>query len=208
MTFPDTFDVATRPLTAADLSGADAALVQQLAEKGYEVHTGLTTDFADDIARMCLQPSIKEYCPNDSGRRFTDRQATESWLAKGRAAFLLLKREADGTLSLAGYGWAGTEASPHVPEGQTTFALRVGEASQGQGLATPFCRLILAGSAGLYGSQNMWLETWASDGAAVHIYHKLGFEDVDSQADQRPTSSGQTVADTRLYMSLPNELLK
>jgi ribosomal protein S18 acetylase RimI-like enzyme len=54
----------------------------------------------------------------------------------------------------------------------------------------------------------MWLETWASDGAAVHIYHKLGFEDVDSQVDQRPTAGGQTVADTRLYMSLPNELLK
>ncbi len=86
--------------------------------------------------------------------------------------------------------------------------MRVGEASQGQGLATPFSRLILAGSATLYGSQDMWLETWASDGAAVHIYHKLGFEDVDSQVDQRPTAGGQTVADTRLYMSLPNELLK
>ncbi len=205
--FPITFSDTTMPLTEAMFGDAGADLVRQLSAKGYEVHTGLTPKFADDIAKMCLQPSIKEYCPNDAGRRFANRAATEHWLGKGRCAFLLLKRETGNNLSLAGYGWAGLETNSHIPGGESTFALRIGEDDQGQGLATPFARLIVAGTAKLFGSKNMWLETWASDGAAVHIYHKLGFEDVDQEPGERPTASGETVTDTRLYMSLPNHVI-
>ena len=204
--FPTGFAAQTTPLDESIFSQADAELISLLKEKGYEVHTGLTTAYADDIARMCLEPSIKEYCPNDSGRRFTDRAAAEKWLAKGRVAFLLLKKE-NNELSLSGYGWAGVETSPHVPGGEITFALRVGEAGQGQGLATPFSRLVIAATATIYVARNFWLETWASNGGAVHIYHKLGFVDVDQTSNDRPTADGQTVADTRLYMSLANDRL-
>jgi ribosomal protein S18 acetylase RimI-like enzyme len=94
-----------------------------------------------------------------------------------------------------------------VPGGETTFAIRVGEAGQGQGLATPFAWLIVVGAAQVYEARKFWLETWQSNEGAVHIYHKIGFVDVDSQNDTRPTTAGGEVPDTRLYMSLSDDKL-
>jgi ribosomal protein S18 acetylase RimI-like enzyme len=205
--FPTGFDAQSTPLTASRFSEADAALVNRLAEDGYEIHVGLTRKFAGDIAEMCRQPSIKEYCPNDSGKRFKDAESTETWLGKGRATFLLLKRGEDDELDLVGYGWAGGGASPHAPGGTNTFALRIGETGQGKGLATPFSRLILAGTTLLYGAKDFWLETWQSNAGAVHVYHKIGFRDVHEEAGERPTSIGASVEDIRLFMELDNELL-
>ena len=202
--FPHELVEQTQVLTKDMFEDSDVALIGQLADQGYEVQAGLTAKYADDIAKMCLQPSIKEFCPNDSGRRFKDRQATEQWLAKGRGAFLLIKKDDQ---SLVGYGWAGDETSSHASDGQTTFAIRIGEEGQGQGLATPFARLILSGAAQLYGARDFWLETWASNGGAVHVYHKIGFEDVDQAEDSRPTTGGEPALDVRLYMSLANGLL-
>jgi len=51
------------------------------------------------------------------------------------------------------------------------------------------------------------LETWASNGAAAHIYHKLGFQDVAQAPGHRPRADGQTIDDTRIYMELPNKYL-
>lgn len=204
--FPDKLDETARPLLT-DLGQAGAEAVQKLSENGYEVRLGLTPEFARAISTMAQEPSIREYCPRDSGERFTDLRSAERWLAKGRAMFLLLKRSDGGQLKLAGYGWSGAESSPRVPDGQITFALRIGEAGQGQGLATPFSQVILSATAVLYGAKNIWLETWASNGGAVHVYHKLGFTDVAEASDQRLLPDGGTTADTRIYMSLPNDLL-
>jgi ribosomal protein S18 acetylase RimI-like enzyme len=202
--FPVTIVDNTTPLDESMLKESDQDLIGLLSGKGYEVHSGLDFKYAEDISKMCLQQSIREYCPNDSLRRFINIDSTKAWIAKGRAVYLLIKKE---DASLAGYGWSGTEVSDHVLGGQVTFALRVGEGAQGQGLATPFSRLIISATARMFEAQNFWLETWSSDGAAVHIYHKLGFSDVDQLEDNRPTADGQTVPDTRLYMSLPNDVL-
>jgi ribosomal protein S18 acetylase RimI-like enzyme len=203
--FPNDFQLNTQLISDESLDDKDAVeAIRQLAERGFEVHTGLTEQFADSIADMCLEPAIKEYCPNDSGQRFTNRQAVAKWLQKGRAVFLLLKHDVTGDdLHLIGYGWAGAAASSHVPAGETTFALRVGEAGQGQRLAEPFSRIMLAAADQLYGTKNIWLETWASNGAAVHIYHKLGFTAVTEEPGERLTAAGETVPDKRIYMSLP-----
>jgi ribosomal protein S18 acetylase RimI-like enzyme len=150
---------------------------------------------------MSQEPSIKEYCPKDSSERFTDRQTTAEWLSKKRATYLLLQTLDDGKLELAGYGWVGTKQSSQVPGGETTFSLRVGEGHQGRGLAAPFSVSMLAAATAMYGAQNMWLETWASNGGAVHIYHKLGFSDVTETHEQRPSLVGHSVADTRIYMA-------
>lgn len=200
-TFPDTFDKTTQPLPDG-LGQAGAEAAQKLAERGFEVRVGLTPELADAISVMSQEPSIREYCPKDCAQRFKDRAATGHWLGKERAMFVLLK---DGRL--AGYGWAGPETSPHALAGKHTFAVRIGEAGQGQGLAAPFSWLIIAGTAVLYGARDFWLETWGSNGGAVHIYHKIGFETVDEQADKRPTKDGDMVADTRVYMTLANSLL-
>ncbi|PIZ62729.1 hypothetical protein COY17_01970 [Candidatus Saccharibacteria bacterium CG_4_10_14_0_2_um_filter_52_9] len=204
--FPSSFSDIARPLSPDQLSETARQDIERLAEQGYEIHFGLTPEYAEAIINMALELAIREYCPNDSGKRFASQEATKDWLSKERATFLLFKRNAGG-LQLAGYGWVGSGTSLHVPGGETTFALRIGEIGQGQGLATPFARLIVLGSASLYGARNMWLETWQSNGGAVHVYHKIGFVDVDQEAGERPTANGETVADTRLFMSLPDSQL-
>jgi len=204
---PTTFEAATTALQDTELSSACQEAIEQLAEAGYEVHHGLSEDYAAQIAVMAQEPSIKEYCPKDSSERFADKLSTEKWLAKKRAAFLLLKKSDGGHLELAGYGWSGAGSSQHAPGGETTFAIRIGNAVQGQGLATPFSKLVVFGSAEIYGLKNFWLETWASNGGAVHVYQKLGFVQVAEVESMRPTADGKQVAETRLFMTLDNELL-
>jgi len=205
MDFPDKFDKTTRSLPVK-LGQVAAEAVKKLADQGYEVQLGLTPELASQILTMSKEPSIREFCPKDCSQRFADRAATERWLQKGRAAFVLLKKDGDN-YRLAGYGWAGPASSEHAPGGTTTFAIRIGEAGQGQGLAAPFSWLIIAGTAVLFESRDFWLETWGSNGGAVHVYHKIGFKTVDEEPDERPTPDGQKVSDTRVYMSLDNKLL-
>lgn len=121
--------------------------------------------------------------------------------------FLLLHRDENSGRNLAGYGWAGAKTTDRVPGGATTFSIRIGAAHQGKGLAKPFCRLIVAGSAALYGARNMWLETWQSNSGAVYVYKTIGFQQVAERPDMRPAADGRTVPDTRLFMSLPDEQL-
>lgn len=205
MNFPNDFDAETKPIDPTGFGPKGHEAIQALDDRGYEVHSGLTEERARQIITMALEPSIREYCPNDSDKRFKDLAAVQGWLSKRRGTFLLLKRN-DGDLSLVGYGWVGAGTSDHVPDGAATFAIRVGEAGQGQGLGTPFAQAIVSGGALVYGAKNIWLETWQSNGGAVHIYHKIGFVDVDSQTDTRPSAGGE-IEDTRLYMSLDNDLL-
>jgi len=205
--FPNGYVDATKPLNADALDQTSADGLAKLAEEGYEVHVGLTEELAEQIIQMALEPNIREYCPNDCAQRFKDMASISEWLAKRRAMFVLLKRDENDELILAGYGWAGDGASEHVPGGETTFAIRIGDIAQGQGLAAPFAWLIVAGSAVLFQAHKYWLETWASNAGAVHIYHKIGFKDIAQEASQRPTQAGGIVEDTRLYMSLDDQLL-
>ncbi len=205
MPTPDSFAQVAQAISLQSSGQKTNSALTKLSEAGYEIQLGLTQAYADQILKMSQEPSIREYCTKDSAERFRDRPATENWLKKGRAIFLLVKNDASKTL--VGYGWAGPATSPQVPDGKSTFAVRLGEAGQGLGLATSFCWLIGVASAEVYGLKNFWLETWASNGAAVHIYHKLGFQDVAQIPSQRPRPDGQTVPDTRLYMSLSNEQL-
>jgi GNAT superfamily N-acetyltransferase len=200
--FPDAYDTALQPLPAEQMSEAGQQAIESLKSKGYEVQAGLTPEYADAIARLSLEPSIQEYCPKDSSERFTNREATAQWLSKKRATYLLLHRSDDGSLGLAGYGWVGTKQSPHVPGGETTFSLRVSENHQGKGLAAPFSVAMLAAATATYGAPHIWLETWASNGGAVHIYHKIGFNDVADQAEDRPSRVGPNVPDIRMYMTI------
>lgn len=202
MEFPERLDEQTIPIDQQVQDSLSREALAQLQQKGFVVHSGLTAAYADAITVMAQEPAIKEYCPNDSLYRFTDRAAVERWLTKRRAVFLLLKQDAAG-LQLAGYGWSGLEASDHVPDGRTTFAIRIGQLGQGQGLATAFAQIIINASVSLYGASNFWLETWASNTAAVHVYQKIGFQQLDEVSSER-ASHGGTIPDTRLFMTLPN----
>ena len=202
MPFPDTFDdnVAALPIERMGLEGQQA--LQTLRSKGYDVKVGLTAEYADEIAKLSREPSIREYCPNDCLKRFANRQATADWLASSkRATYLLFQKSDHNQLVLAGYGWIGAKTNTLVPVGETTFSLRIGESHQGQGLAAPFATSLLTASEVSYATPHLWLETWASNGGAVHIYNKLGFTIVAQKDDERPTVSGEMVTDTRLFMT-------
>lgn len=198
---PTHFTEQTTKLTPDKLDEGSVESLNILEEKSYEVHYGLTIKYADDIAKMCLEPGIKEYCPKDWTGRFADRESTKKWLAKGRGTFLLLKREGED-LKLAGYGWVGKGNNENIDGGETTFAIRIGDSAQGQGLATHFARLIVYGSKNIYDAKNIWLETWQSNSGAVHVYHKIGFTDVNKIELDRPRPDGSSVSDTRIYMKL------
>jgi ribosomal protein S18 acetylase RimI-like enzyme len=204
MDYPKTFDTEIKAFPVDQLGSQGKEAWQQLQDKGYEVRVGLTAEIASVISQLALEPAIKEYCPKDSSERFTDQAATEKWLSKGRAVFLLIKSKDQ---AVVGYGWAGPATSSRIEGGEATFAIRVAEAGQGLGLATPYSRLIIAGAAILYDAKNVWLEVWESNAAAAHIYHKIGAQDVTSEVLERPTASGSMVQDIRFYMTLPDQFL-
>ncbi len=187
-------------IKAEQLNLEGAMALKTLADKGYEVCSGLNIEYADIITGLCRQPAIREYCPNDIATRFANRQATVKWLAGGRAVYLLLPIGASDSTQLAGYGWLGAKQNSRVPGGQVTFALRISPDHQGKGLATPFSQAMLADAQSVYHVSHVWLETWQSNAGAVHVYHKLGFKDVSKKADRRPSLSGEEVEDVRIYM--------
>ena len=126
----------------------------------------------------------------------------EKWLSKGRVLVTIWQDE-----KIVGYGWAGNGTSARVESGENTFAIRLGSAASGKGLATHFARLIVEATSILFGLKDIWLETWQSNGGAVHIYHKIGFIDVAEEKSTRKKADGTEVEDVRLYMTLPNENL-
>lgn len=205
--FPTSFS-QVRPLADKDMEGKAAGeSLRHLMQNGYRVVCGLNEDYLRQVQALAAEPAMREYTPKDLTERFKDENTAHQWLSKGRAMYLLVKDVGTGQPALAGYGWAGAGRTDTVPNGRNTFAVRIGEIGRGQGLAAPFSWLIIAASAKQYGARDFWLETWQSNGAAVHVYHKLGFQDVAALAAERPAADGGSVADTRLFMELPNDRL-
>jgi ribosomal protein S18 acetylase RimI-like enzyme len=200
--FPTVFSEHLKPIDPQTLDTPGQEALKSLETKGYEVLVGLTPMYAEMVKQMSLEPSIRAYCPKDCAKRFADLPSTEAWLLKGRSAMLLFKKHDNGSEELAGYGWSGLETNEHTPGGETTFALRVSESNQGQGLASPYAQVILSATRSLYGAEKFWLETWASNAGAVHVYEKLGFQLVDQVDSQRPLPDGSETPDRRLYMVL------
>lgn len=196
--YPTGFSPATINIDPNVLSASGQAALQSLSEKSFGIELGLTRQRLPAIQVLSLQQSIKEYCPNDYSKRFLDEASAEAWVRKGRIAVLLVDAS-NG--QLAGYGWVGKGTNQHIPEGETTFALRISEDYQGRGLATPYSQLIIDVATQIYGAAGLWLEAWQSNAGAVHIYEKLGFTPVASEEAERPTANGRTTTDVRLHMT-------
>lgn len=206
MNSPKLLSDSLKKIDTSLLSPIGKDYYQKVVDAGFDINYELTGDAANQIIQLSLEPAIKEFCPNDSGTRFKDLEAVKEWISKGRIVVLLTKVLNDRT-QVVGYGWVGEGESEKVDNGKATFAIRIGEAGQGQGLGTPFASLIVEVAASVYGVKNIWLETWQSNAGAVHIYHKIGFEDVANEPSFRKTADGHEVEDVRIYMNLPNEKL-
>ncbi len=199
--FPTDFTATIWPLTA-DFDEVTNEAIQSLQQRDYVILVGLTPELHKDILAMASEEHIREYCPRDcSLERFANEQSTRRWLAAGHAFFTLMKKTSTGQQPV-GYGWSGPKTTEQVPGGQTTFAVRVAQAGLGQKLSEPFSQVIIGVTAKLYEARKFWLETWGSNGGAVHVYEKLGFKLISQQPSERPTVNRGNVSDTRLFMSL------
>lgn len=181
----------------------------QLADAGFEVTVGVRRQDMPAIARIAGQAAVREYCPKDMEVRFGDGAKAAHWLqTKGRGLFLLrpIANEAD----VAGYGWTGREANEHLPDCETTFALRLSQEVSGKGLGVPFTNAILVGARTQYGARRVGLETWGSNTPAVRTYVKAGAELVTARDSHRPTREhGPQIVrgqrhDARLFMQFPH----
>lgn len=193
--------LATIPVALGpnDTEGSTAAALQTLAEKGFYVQLGITAEDVAALQALSHQTSILKYCPRDCTERFKDEPTVRHWLLKERLVFLLKEKS---TERLAGIAWTGPGTSPHIPEGKLTGGLRLSEAFQGLGLATPFLKVVLEHTKNEYSRERLWFECWASNAGAVHVYQKLGFNIVETESASRPTPTGASEPDTRTYMVL------
>lgn len=209
--FPNTFDETPHLLSPTDLWPAHSEYLSHLNANGFDVIAGLTRAAVPALTEISHQAGTVEFCPNDVKRRWGNETMAENQLAKdgGRGVLQLVSRRTGDTM---GFGWTGKtseDEKEYLPMCENTFALRLHEASRGKKLGAPFSRVIIAGSMALWGANNIGLETWASNTAAVRTYLSAGAELITTKDDVRPTQDRTKFQhehhrnDVRLYMNYP-----
>lgn len=190
------------PFPTSFSEASPAPFVDPLLEgREFTITTGFPPEALTEMIPIANSEAVREFCPKDSLERFGDGEMAERWLKKGRELFLLRDM---GNKALAGYGWTGSETSEHVPDADTTFAVRLSPAYAGRGLAPPFTRSIVASSRLLHGGST-WLETWRSNEAAIRTYLKAGAVLVSTMDADRPSlEQTEPYADIRWFMRFTN----
>lgn len=233
--FQTSFVERPLPLPRGLCEIADMA-IGRLAAKGFEARRGLTTEIAVQVSQLAMQRTIGNYCPKDrTAQRHATIESTSSWLQKGIPGgrvgrdFFGLYHVAEPTNDpvLAGYGWTGPqeclaiqrliEQAPAHANGplnwqmlaaaNITWAIRISEEFQGNGLAAPFGSLITAGTRAYNDNvQTIWLDTWGSNSRSVSTYERIGFMPIPEldQPSIRITSTGESFDDIRLVMINPD----
>jgi hypothetical protein len=189
-----------------------------LERRGLVVVAGLRPVDVAALSEIALQPGTVEYCRNDAVQRWGDEAMAEKQLAKdgGRAVFRLVSPDSELTY---GFGWTGKagEHESSITGCKNTFAIRLHERAQGQGLAMPFSMAIVAGSMAVYGMRGIGLETWGSNSKATRAYRDAHAAFMGSEYAARPTRimgpgvfpkeyNGEILPhrnDVRIYMQYP-----
>jgi hypothetical protein len=176
------------------------AAVAALTRNGLQASVGLEVLGVDRLVSVTTEQHIVEFCPSDRNR-FADVDACRTWASKQRA-FVSITDVASS--ALLAYGWSGPETNKHVPGADITTAYRVtrfGQAAtkrireSGENdfrLGIQLGEMVVASAVHLFGASPdaVSLETWASNGAARHLYELLGFVQLDSAPNEpatRPT---------------------
>ncbi|MFA5004125.1 MAG: hypothetical protein WC498_02505 [Candidatus Saccharimonadales bacterium] len=212
--FPDSFTENPTYIHPTNVRPSDAEPFAQLERRGFVVVAGLRESDVADLSAIAGQEGVREYCPNDIAKRWTDIPTTEKQLAKdgGRGVFRLESLETHET---AAFGWTGKSSEDEralLPMCENTFALRINETYRGQRLGRPFSRAIVAGSVALFKAKKIGLETWGSNTPAVRSYLGAGALLVTTQYDRRLTrvpelqDADGKVRDVRLYMQYPQSM--
>lgn len=188
-TYPTKFQSAALPLPPS----VDQSSLQG---KGLWVMQGLSNAIAEQLVLCSREPHIVEYCPNDALKRFRDIHTVAAWQSQGRFSLPLIKQTGDES-QLAGFGWFGPKAEPHILDSRVTFSFRIYAKALGQGNALPYIQTMLAAHDIMYGNRNIWLEAWSDNQAAIRTYEKAGFIKV---AEAPGVRHGKKY--TRVFMSL------
>ncbi len=211
-------DSATLLTSSIDLGPRGNEAVKMLTGHGLRTSVGLDLDTIKLLLAVTGEEHIVEYCPTDQ-RRFADVDACRAWVSKHRSFVAIT----DATSSaLLAYGWSGPDTNKHVPGADITTAYRVSRAGQAMTkhiresgdasfrLGIQLGELVIATATNMYGgaSDQVSLETWASNSAARHLYGLLGFEQLDSAPNEpatRPTlAPTRVVDDERCFYVLRN----
>lgn len=200
--FPTTLGSEPSYVSSDSLGPSGKVALQSLHEKGYHIQIGILEADIPQLQALSLQASIRKYCPKDCTERFKDEPTVKKWLTKKRLVFLLKEKS---TSEVAGIAWTGPGTSSHIPGGKLTGGVRLSEEHQGKGLAAPFLRAELEYTQNEYSAELLWFECWESNAGAAHIYQKIGFEVVNTETAERPTPSGPSEQDTRIYMRFTHE---
>ena len=146
----------------------------------------ITEDRADLINQLIIkskQDNILRSTPKDASSRFVSVEHFHAWKSKGRVVHWLVSESDD----LAGIIWYGKAKFPQDVSYQSkpdyTFAIRLYDGYQGHGLAVPFMKQSLK----IFDSdlrdsgevlQSIWLQTDVDNGAAIHVYSKVGYREI------------------------------
>jgi ribosomal protein S18 acetylase RimI-like enzyme len=207
--FPNTFseEVMLIDERIDEMPAGALTALDTLRHAGITVQLGVTRGDVEAITTIAGQLGVREFCPNDLETRFGNEQMMRGWLDKNGGRGMFLPRNTDH--EIVGYGWTGLESNEHLPECDTTFAVRLSASEAGKGLGAPLTTVIYAGSVALFGCRRVGLESWESNVAAIKSYQKAGAELVAVEDGERPTYNGNLEntpvlrKDRRYFMQFP-----
>lgn len=161
-----------------------------LEDKGLQVYRGWDGTLRDQLVIASCQSHILQYTPGDAERRFTTAEAADAWYHEHDRVVYSLGQKA----MLAGLIWYGNSPDKNL-DADYTFAIRMYEASQGQGLARSFLEAAHSDfRQHTHNERNVWLSTSADEvknAAALRLYRNAGYNTVN-EADGRVTMIRRT----------------
>lgn len=152
----------------------------EITEKGFAVCRGWSQHMVQELIERSREAPILHFTPNDAERRFKTPESTEAWLSdESRTVYTLDNGQTAGMI------WY-TETPREDLDARYTFGIRMYERTRGKKLAEGFMRAVHADFAEIAHSPRVWLETGTDNAAALHLYAKFGYQEVD-RTDERVT---------------------
>ena len=179
--------VLSHPPVMTEFLPAEDYLSFENGGRLFDVHPGVPSFLADQLVEKSKQAHINRWTPNDAASRFSDLEAINKHIDKGRYMYSLAHGE-----DLAGIIWYGEKEFPTQEFGPQaanhTFAIRIYEGYLRQGLASPFMDRSLNDYLHTFIEtpredvfNGLWLSS-AVDNRAVELYLRYGYR-VAGQSD-------------------------
>jgi uncharacterized cofD-like protein len=152
----------------------DASRLNEVAGEELVILRGLTSALRTQLVEKSDQPHIRLWTPRDSSERFTSEGMIELRQAEGDEFYSLVRPGEPE--DLGGVMWLKRKYFESSSPFNTTFAVRLYEGYEGQGLGQPFMNGVLEDYTTLHPGPNyIWLGVKERNERAKRLYNKLGF---------------------------------